>query len=95
MVYWYSSPGRGILVFAIIVWADECPCAFLAHSSYYSRLGDVSVVVYLDDIVVYGTDPTRVWQETKLVLERLARAGFMINTAKSHFFVSNVKMLGY
>ena len=39
--------------------------------------------MYLDDIVVYGTDPTRVWQETKVVLERLARAGFMINTTKS------------
>ena len=57
--------------------------------------GDVSLVVYLDDIVVYGTDPTRVWQETKLVLERLARAGFMINTAKSHFLVSSMKTLGY
>ena len=57
--------------------------------------GDVSVVVYLDDIVVYGTDPIRVWEETKVVLECLARAGFMINTAKSHFLVSRMKMLGY
>ena len=55
----------------------------------------MSVVVYLDDIVVYGTDPIRVWEETKVVLERLARAGFMINTAKSHFLVSHMKMLGY
>ena len=51
--------------------------------------------MYLDDIVVYGTDPTRIWQETKLVLECLVRAGFMINTAKSHFLVSSMKMLGY
>ena len=57
--------------------------------------GDVSIVMYLDDIAVYGTDPTRVWQETKLVFERLARAGFMINTAKSHFLVGSMKMLGY
>ena len=58
--------------------------------------GDVSIVVYLDDIVVqYGTDPKCVWQETKVVPERLAHAGFMINTAKSHFFVSSMKMLGY
>ena len=57
--------------------------------------GDVSVVIYLDNIVVYGTDPIRVWEETKVVLERLARAGFMINTAKSHFLVSRMKMLGY
>ena len=57
--------------------------------------GDVSVTIYLDDIVVYGTDPIRVLEETKVVLERLARAGFMINTAKSHFLVSRMKMLGY
>ena len=57
--------------------------------------GDVSVVVYLDDIVVYGTDPIRVWEETKVVLERLACTGFMINTAKSHFLVSRMKILGY
>ena len=55
----------------------------------------MSVVVYLDDIVVYGTDPICVWEETKVVLERLAHAGFIINTAKSHFLVSSMKMLGY
>ena len=57
--------------------------------------GDVSVVVYLDAIVVYGTDPIHVWEETKVVLEHLARAGFMINTGESHFLVSSMKMLGY
>ena len=31
--------------------------------------GDVSVVVYLDDVAIYGTDPAHVWAETKLVLE--------------------------
>ena len=56
---------------------------------------DVSVIVYLNDIVVYGTDPTRISQETEVVLERLACAGFMVNTAKSHFLVSSMKMLGY
>ena len=57
--------------------------------------GDVSVVVYLDNIMVYGTDPIRMWEETKVVLERLAHAGFMINTSRSHFLVSSMKMLGY
>ena len=45
--------------------------------------------------MVYGTDPIRVWEETKVVLERLPCAGFMINTAKSHFLVSHMKMLDY
>ena len=57
--------------------------------------GDISVVVYLDDIVLYGTDPICMWEETKVVLECLAHAGFMINTAKLHFLVSSMKMLGY
>ncbi len=26
--------------------------------------GDIQVVVYLDDIVVYGSDPRKVWEET-------------------------------
>ena len=57
--------------------------------------GDVSVVVYLDNIVIYRTDPVCVWAKTKLVLEQVAMAGFMINTTKSHFLVSKTKMLGY
>ena len=55
----------------------------------------MSIVIYLDNIVVYGTDPIRVWEEIKVVLERLTCAGFMINTPKSHFLVSSMKMLGY
>lgn len=57
--------------------------------------GDVQVVIYLDDIVVYGTDPRVVWEETKVVMERLSRAGFMINTRKCKFLVSSLKLLGY
>ena len=53
------------------------------------------MVIYLDDIVVYGTDPRLVWEETKVVLERLCNAGFMVNTKKSKFLVSSVKMLGF
>jgi len=57
--------------------------------------GDVSVIIYLDNIVLFGVDPTRVWAETLIVLQRLTKAGFMINTAKSKFLVSSLKMLGY
>ena len=57
--------------------------------------GDVSVVIYIDDIVLFGTNPKQVWAETLLVLQRLISAGFKINTKKSHFLVSSLKMLGY
>ena len=57
--------------------------------------GDISVVVNLDEIVIHRTDPVCVWAETKLVLEQFAVAGFMINTAKLHFLVSEMRILGY
>lgn len=49
--------------------------------------GDIKVVIYLDDIIVFGDCPKRVWLETCLVLERLVLAGFMINVSKSKFLV--------
>ena len=57
--------------------------------------GDVSIVVYLNNIVVCGSDPVQVWYGMKLVLEHLAAAGFTLNTTKSHFLVSKMKVLGY
>ena len=57
--------------------------------------GDCAVVIYLDDIVIYGTNPALVWAETLLVLKRLTSAGFMINIKKCRFLVSSMKMLGH
>ena len=57
--------------------------------------GSVQVALYLDDIVVFRTDPYCVWQETCIVPERLVAASFMVNTTKSKFLVSELKMLGY
>ena len=45
--------------------------------------------------MLYGNDPERVWKETVIVLERLVKAGFMVNIRKSSFLVSRLKMLGY
>ena len=49
--------------------------------------------MYLDDIVVYHSDPVQVWHKIKLVLEHLAATGFMLNTVKSHYLASGMKML--
>ena len=57
--------------------------------------GDCAVVVYLDDIVIYGTQALQVWAETLIVLKRLTDAGFMINVKKCKFLVSQMKMLGH
>ena len=58
-------------------------------------LGDVLLVVYLDDICLYGSDPAKVWSECVLTMERLAKAGFMINIKKSKFLVGSLKLLGF
>ena len=49
----------------------------------------------MDDIVMYGTDPKTVWEQSVTVLERLANAGFMVNVKKCEFLSSSIKMLGY
>ena len=56
---------------------------------------DISVVVYLDDIVIHEMDPECIWAEIQLVLKQFATAGFMINTTKWHFLVSEMKALEY
>ena len=53
------------------------------------------VVVYLDDIAVYGDDQTQVLDDTLEVMKRLADAGFMINLKKSQLVESTAKVLGH
>ena len=42
------------------------------------------VVVYLDDITVYGDTVNQVLENTAEAMKQLALAGFMINLKKSH-----------
>ena len=37
----------------------------------------------------------KVWGETREVLRRLTKAGFMVNIGKSKLLVSNLRMLGF
>ncbi len=53
------------------------------------------VVVYLDDIAVFGDDQNQVMVDTLAVLERLAGAGFMINLKKSQIMESAANVLGH
>jgi hypothetical protein len=43
------------------------------------------VVVYLDDIAVFGDDQDQVLEDTLETIRRLTLAGFMINLTKSQF----------
>lgn len=53
------------------------------------------VVVYLDDIAVYGDDQEQVLEDTLEAIRRLTKAGFMINMTKSQLVESTAKILGH
>ena len=51
------------------------------------------MVIYLDDIVVFGDDFYYVWAETKTVIQCLTKAGSMLNLKKSDFLEKEIKIL--
>ncbi len=53
------------------------------------------VVVYLDDIAVFGDDQDQVLEDTLEAMKRLTEAGFMINLKKSQLVESTAKVLGH
>lgn len=53
------------------------------------------VVVYLDDIAVFGDDQEQVLEDTLEAIRRLTQAGFMINLTKSQLVESSAKILGH
>jgi Reverse transcriptase (RNA-dependent DNA polymerase) len=53
------------------------------------------VVVYLDDIAVFGDDQTEVLEDTLEAIRCLTDAGFMINLTKSQLVESTAKVLGH
>ena len=55
----------------------------------------VDVVVYLDDIVIFGNEKEVVWKNTLAVLKELVQAGFMINVNKCQFLTNNIDAVGF
>ena len=53
------------------------------------------VVVYLDDIAVYGDTVEEVLSATVETMRRLTNAGFMINLKKCHLAEQTAKILGH
>ena len=53
------------------------------------------VVVYIDDIAVYGDSQEQVLEDTLEAICRLTTAGFMINLGKSQLIKSSAKVLGH
>ena len=58
----------------------------MVESILKGKAGDrtLPIVVYLDDITVYGDMVSQVLEDTAEAMKQLALAGFMINLKKSH-----------
>lgn len=55
---------------------------------------DCAVIVYLDDIVVFGINPRQVWAYEMMILCRSCEARFLMNVRKCKLLVSTIKVLG-
>ena len=56
---------------------------------------ELPVLVYLDDIAVFGDSVEEVLRVTSEAMKRLAKVGFIINLRKSHLVQTKAKVLGH
>ena len=57
-------------------------------------VGGGRVLVYIDDILIFGSDARKVWDRTLAVLRALSRQGFMINLNKCKFLTCIATIVG-
>ena len=53
------------------------------------------MVIYLDDIPVFGDDPDHVWVETVSVIRCLMEAGFILSVKKQNSWKKRSKCLAF
>ena len=74
----------------------NAPSAFQRFlNSIFADLLDVTVVVYLDDILIYSDDPAHHTKHVREVLRRLRAAGLYCKLPKCEFSVTTCEYLGY
>ena len=61
----------------------------------FSGLNYYSVLVYLDDVVVFGPSVETLIERLEEVLRRLRDANLKINTRKCHMFQRRISFLGH
>ena len=78
----------------ITFWDPSAPSLF--QRIMETLLSDINhVCVYLDDILVAGTNKDDHLQNLHRVLKRLESAGLMLKKSKCKFFISSVEYLGH
>lgn len=74
----------------------NAPATFQAIINDLLRdLIDVTVLVYLDDILVFSANPAQHEEHVREVLRRLANDGFYLNAEKCEFSTTKTEYLGY
>jgi hypothetical protein len=59
-------------------------------------LGDLPfVLIFIDDIVIFSKSREEHAEQVKCVIERLTKAKLIINREKSHFFATQIVLLGF
>ena len=64
-------------------------------NTLFADLLDVTVIVYLDDILIYSDDPNDHTKHVREVLRRLREAGLYCKLPKCEFSVTTCEYLGY
>ncbi|CCO36711.1 Retrotransposable element Tf2 155 kDa protein type 1 [Rhizoctonia solani AG-1 IB] len=73
----------------------NAPAAFQRFmNDLFRDLLDITVVVYLDDILIFSKNPAEHTNHVREVLQRLARNQLFCKPSKCHFHVSTVEYLG-
>ncbi|KAG0430551.1 Retrovirus-related Pol polyprotein from transposon 17.6 [Dictyocoela muelleri] len=53
------------------------------------------VIVYLDDIIIFSSNPEKHLQHLKKIFERIQYFGFKLNQERCYIMKSRIKFLGY
>jgi len=61
----------------------------------FADILDIYVVVYLDDILIFSSDPSQHTQHVREVLKRLKKHGLYCKASKCEFSTNSTEFLGY
>ena len=88
---------QGLFVFNVMPFGlCNAPATFqrLMERVLHDRIGR-DVLVYLDDVLIFGPDPQAVLTSLRLVLDRLAKSGLKCKASKCSIFSDSVNYLGH
>ena len=74
----------------------NAPAAFQRFiNTIFADLLDVSVIIYLDDILIFSDSEADHSEHVKEVFRRLRKNGLFVNPKKCEFSTNTVEYLGY